>query len=85
MPWPDHIQHIEIIFPDQVIQMRIYQDQSGTCTPVTWTYQHLHFVEDRSRVTYQVISVSHLRELAFFSGKHYPVERSFLSKVSYDQ
>lgn len=36
MTGSNHEQHIVVMFPDQVVQMRVNENETGTCSPVTY-------------------------------------------------
>ena len=36
MSWANNKQHVQVQCPDQVVQMGVYQDEAGACSPVTY-------------------------------------------------
>ena len=35
MPGSNDIDHLDIVFPDQIVDVRVHQDQTWTCPPVS--------------------------------------------------
>ncbi len=32
--WPNHIYHVDIVFGNKTVEMRVYEGETGTCPPV---------------------------------------------------